>query len=298
MKISVVIPVFRDTAALDELIARLHSMSVQREYDVEIVFVDDGSPDDCWQELKDLKKVHSGMAITLIRLSRNHGQHQATLCGLMHSHAELIVTMDADLQHPPEEIPKLLGMLVEQELDLVYGASSSGHSGIKRISSQIFRRLTSPIGAPPTRASAFRAMRKALAERLIQECNRSVVLIDPLLQSMSPRVGMADVIHLPRKNGRSSYTPAKIMLLGAKAIFNDKAFGRTFVLAGLALLLCWGIVLTDSCLGIAEAGWPGSSCGLELLLSGAISLGAGILSRARRSKEGLRAEMMLSGKPE
>ena len=105
--LSIVVPVYRSASTLQSLVERTaHVLDAACE-SFEFVFVDDGSPDDSWDILQDLKDQNPDR-ITAIQLMRNFGQHNALMCGFRHTRGKYIVTMDDDLQNPPEELPKLL----------------------------------------------------------------------------------------------------------------------------------------------------------------------------------------------
>jgi undecaprenyl-phosphate 4-deoxy-4-formamido-L-arabinose transferase len=116
--ISVVIPVYRASDSLFELVQRLEAVLSWREEVFEILFVEDCGADDSWRVIQELSKTDN--RVRGFRMSRNYGQHNALLCGIREARGEVIVTMDDDLQHPPEELPKLLAKL-EEGLDVVYG---------------------------------------------------------------------------------------------------------------------------------------------------------------------------------
>ncbi|TSA25410.1 MAG: glycosyltransferase, partial [Bacteroidetes bacterium] len=96
-KYSIVIPVFNSEESLEELYSGIQALFAERQERFEVVFVDDRSRDNSWEVLKKLKAAHTD-TITAIRLARNFGQHNATLCGLGFARGELIVTIDDDLQ--------------------------------------------------------------------------------------------------------------------------------------------------------------------------------------------------------
>jgi undecaprenyl-phosphate 4-deoxy-4-formamido-L-arabinose transferase len=105
--LSVVVPVYRSAGTLDILAQRLTTVLDALGCEHEIILIDDGSPDDSWDVLQRLQQAHPSR-IVAIRLMRNYGQHNALMCGFRHARGEFIVTMDDDLQNPPEEIPKLI----------------------------------------------------------------------------------------------------------------------------------------------------------------------------------------------
>src|SRR5262249_16937591 len=118
MDLSVVIPVYRSESTLRELFRRLIAVLDVTGLQYELVCVDDGSPDNSWRVLEDLRKQHE-QRVVIIQLMRNFGQHNALMCGFRHSRGDYVITMDDDLQNPPEEIPKLLAAIKENDFDLV-----------------------------------------------------------------------------------------------------------------------------------------------------------------------------------
>src|SRR6218665_1866379 len=138
MKISVFIPIFNDTDALAELIERLFAVSDIADWDIEVLIVNDGSTNDAWSEMERVKGLFPERKVILFQLKKNEGQHRATLFGVMRCRHDVIVTMDSDLQHPPEEIPRLVEALMNGSFDLVYGSALLGHSFMRRIGSYIF----------------------------------------------------------------------------------------------------------------------------------------------------------------
>jgi undecaprenyl-phosphate 4-deoxy-4-formamido-L-arabinose transferase len=164
MNVSVVIPVYRGARTLDLLVKRLGDVlpTVAGEY--EVILVNDGSPDDSWDVIARL----AGRCpwVRGVRLMRNYGQHNATLCGLRLAQYEVTVTMDQDLQHLPEDIPLLLAPL-QGGCDVVYGAPRKLPQGFIRnvLTANIKRILASVMNVPSVRnISAFRAFRTSLRE--------------------------------------------------------------------------------------------------------------------------------------
>src|ERR1700686_5014754 len=127
--ISVVVPVYRSEAALPLLVKRLQPVLTAATARFELVLVNDGSPDGSWQVIEQLATEYSW--VRGICLMRNYGQHNALLCGIRAARHDVIVTMDDDLQHPPEEIPKLLAKLAEG-FDVVYGTPRIEQHGLWR----------------------------------------------------------------------------------------------------------------------------------------------------------------------
>ena len=125
--LSVVVPVYGSEAILPELVRRLEVTLPAIASRYELVLVNDSSPDGSWDVIGKLAQRYPW--VHAINLMRNYGQHNALLCGIRAAHYGVIVTMDDDLQHPPEEIPKLLAIL-EQGSDVVYGKRRPSYSTV------------------------------------------------------------------------------------------------------------------------------------------------------------------------
>jgi undecaprenyl-phosphate 4-deoxy-4-formamido-L-arabinose transferase len=148
-----------------------------------------------------------------IDLMRNYGQHNALLCGIRAASNEVIVTLDDDLQHPPEEIPKLLERLSEG-YDVVYGVPRTQQHGLWRDLASYVTKLTlqGAMGAATaTRVSAFRAFRRELREAF-SDFRGPYVSLDVLLTWATTNFGSATVEHQPRQAGRSNYTFSKLVV--------------------------------------------------------------------------------------
>jgi glycosyltransferase involved in cell wall biosynthesis len=209
-RISVVIPVYRSEPVLPELVRRLHSVLGKIADDFEVILVNDSSPDRSWEVISDLAAQYSW--IRPINLMRNYGQHNALLCGIRAARYECIVTIDDDLQHPPEEIPKLLEVLAGGS-DVVYGTPEQEQHGIGRdFASSITKlALQNVMGAEVARkVSAFRAFRAQVA-KAFAHYEGSFVSIDVLLTWGTNRFASTPVKHRPRAKGTSGYTFRKLM---------------------------------------------------------------------------------------
>ena len=135
--ISVVVPVYNSELILPVLIKRLEPVLASLADPFEVVLVNDGSRDQSWRVIQELSR--SFPWVRGVNLMRNYGQHNALLCGLRVARFDTLVTMDDDLQHPPEEIHKLLKKSGEG-YDVVYGSSRSGRQGLWReLASRITR---------------------------------------------------------------------------------------------------------------------------------------------------------------
>src|SRR5881409_2849265 len=155
--ISVVTPVYNGEASVGELCRRLAEVLPRISAQHEVILINDGSRDRSWETISEL--CSRSPVVRGLNLMRNYGQHNALLCGIRAAKYELIVTLDDDLEHPPEEIPRLLARL-DEGFDVVYATPKSEHHGFWRaVASRITRfALRSAAGAEVAKnVSAFRA---------------------------------------------------------------------------------------------------------------------------------------------
>ena len=208
--LSLVVPVYRSEAILPELVKRLESALSRIASDYELVLVNDSSPDRSWDVICQVADRHRW--IHPINLMRNYGQHNALLCGIRAAQYDVIVTLDDDLQHPPEEIPKLLAKL-GQGFDVVYGTPEHEEHGVLRDLASLATKmaLQNVMGATIARqVSAFRAFRAEVASAF-SHYEGSFVSIDVLLTWGTNRFAAVPVIHEPRRQGASGYTFRKLI---------------------------------------------------------------------------------------
>ena len=210
----------------------------------EVILVNDGSRDRSWKVICQLAQDYSW--VRGINLMRNYGQHNALLCGIRAARCEVIVTMDDDLQHPPEEIPRLLDKLAEG-YDVVYGIPQKEQHGFWRdIASQVTKlALQSAMGAEIARnVSAFRAFRAQVRDAF-GNYQGPFVSIDVLLTWGTTRFAAIPVGHNPRRIGVSNYTFRKLvthtlnMMTGFSVLPLQLAslMGFAFALFGLLVLV-------------------------------------------------------------
>ena len=203
--VSVVIPCYRSAQTLPALVGRLLTVLSATAHAFEVILVVDGSPDNTWEVAQDL--VHRHDAVRALLLARNYGQQNALIAGIRCSRHEIVVTMDDDLQHPPEEIPKLLAGL-RPDLDIVYGVRSAGTHGLMRdIASKSLKTiLAGRFGTENSQyISAFRAFRGFLRESL-EKLDAPSTQIDIAFSWTTTRIGAAQVNLRSRVSGRSNYS--------------------------------------------------------------------------------------------
>ena len=201
--ISVVVPVYNSERSLGTLVQRVDAALDGLDY--ELVLVNDGSKDGSWEQIELLSRDEP--RVRGIDLMRNYGQHNALLAGIRSAQGELVVTIDDDLQNPPEEIPKLLAEL-EHGGDVVYGTSLNEHYGFLRgLATRLTKfALRGAVGNDIAgKVSAFRAFRTEIRESFADYAGPHVS-IDVLLSWGARGYGWVPVAHDPRELGGSSYT--------------------------------------------------------------------------------------------
>jgi undecaprenyl-phosphate 4-deoxy-4-formamido-L-arabinose transferase len=245
MDLSVVIPVYRSATTLPELVGRLLDVLDAAAPSSEIVLVDDGSPDESWRVLHALRRQHPDRLIA-VRLMRNYGQHNALMCGFRHARGRVVVTLDDDLQNPPEEIPRLLDALHSADLDLVYGVPDvKRHAGWRNLGSALVTGFYRLVFRSPVRISAFRAIRRELLQTIFAY-DLNFTFVDGLLAWNTQRVGQVAVAHHPRARGRSGYSLGRLAALALNLFTN-------FSLLPLQLVSACGLLTALG--GLATAGY-------------------------------------------
>jgi undecaprenyl-phosphate 4-deoxy-4-formamido-L-arabinose transferase len=207
--LSVVIPVYNSESILPALVSQLQPVLTAISGTFEVILVNDGSRDRSWETICRLSHEHPW--VRGIDMMRNYGQHNALLAGIRNARYELVVTMDDDLQHPPEEIPALL-IKLHEGFDVVYGVPRElPHSWWRNIFSLILKNLLTWVMGVGTfrEVSAFRALRTELRQSFTGFQSPDV-LLDVLLTWGTTRFGAVPVRHERRKTGASTYTLRKL----------------------------------------------------------------------------------------
>jgi undecaprenyl-phosphate 4-deoxy-4-formamido-L-arabinose transferase len=242
--ISVVIPVYNSDEVVADLVARVEAVLGALASDYELVLVNDGSSDASWQRIAQLAAERP--FVRGVDLMRNFGQHNALLAGIREARHAVVVTLDDDLQNPPEEIPKLAAALTP-DVDVVYGTPVKPEHGFRRGVATYLTKLAlrSAMGTDVARkVSPFRAFRRDLRDAFASYTG-SYVSVDVLLTWGTTRFATVPVRHEPRRAGSSNYTFRK---LASHAINMATGFstrplrlaslvGFVFALLGLAVLV-------------------------------------------------------------
>jgi undecaprenyl-phosphate 4-deoxy-4-formamido-L-arabinose transferase len=202
--LSVVVPVYNGAATVPALVDRLRAVLRAGTSQFEIILVNDGSRDTSWATIESLALRYP--EIVGIDLMRNYGQHNALLCGIRRTRFDIIVTLDDDLQQPPEEIPRLVARLAEG-FDVVYGTPKHEQHGFWRnVSSRVTKAAlgtaTSATVAPMV--SAFRCFRSSV-KPAFEEYRSPLLSIDVLLTWATTSFASVTVRREPRRSGVSNY---------------------------------------------------------------------------------------------
>lgn len=246
--VSAVVPVYNAASTLIPLVDQLSAVLGKISAEFEIILVEDCGVDESWNVIESLCR--AGSQVRGIRLSRNFGQHNALLCGIRAAKYDVIVTLDDDLQNPPEEIPKLLEEL-NKGFDVVYGTPRKEQHGFLRNVASVMTKLAlqNGMGVETARSvSAFRAFKARLRDGF-QSYQGPFVSIDVLLTWSTPRFTAVPVAHNPRGAGKSNYTLMKLfnhafnMLTGFSTLPLQIAsiLGFIFTLFGMGIL-AWVLI--------------------------------------------------------
>ena len=260
VRVSVVVPVYRGAAFLEELVEALSRVRHAWEDEraplglAEVIFVDDASVDSSIEVLRDLQARFSWVKV--LQLSRNFGQHPATVAGILHTSGDWVCTLDEDLQHPPESLPALLAQAVAGSADVVYGQSQSAvhESPFRDWSSRLFKSLVSRLAGNrhAVKFSSFRMIRGTVA-RAAAAVSSAETYFDVALCWFTERIGCCRLALKDRRyieERQSSYnlsgllrharrmlvsSQLKVLRLGAACGF-IALLGS--VVAGLVALVC------------------------------------------------------------
>ncbi|WP_426562369.1 glycosyltransferase family 2 protein [Angustibacter sp. McL0619] len=281
MKLSVVIPCYRSRDTLRPLVTRLHDVLATAVEDYEVILVVDGSPDDTYAVAHTLELESTHVRAVLLR--RNYGQHNALLAGILRAHHEVIVTMDDDLQHRPEELPVLLEPLSNPLVDLVYGVPTVEEHGFARsIASRSVKAALAASGVDNARdVSALRAFRTDLREGF-SNVNDPFASVDVLLSWTTTGVRRQSVQMDRREVGRSAYSLRKLVRHAVTMVTGYSALPLKLVtylgaLCGLLGLLLLGFVLYRFASGGTTVAGFTTLASMIALFSGAQMVSIGIL---------------------
>lgn len=279
--VSVVIPCYRSEATLPPLVERLRAVLGPATDAHEVVLVVDGSPDDTWSVARDLADRHA--EVRAVRLSRNYGQHNALLAGIATARYDVVVTMDDDLQHRPEEVPRLLAAL-DDEVELVYGvAVQEEHSWLRSLASRSVK-LAMSRGMRIEGArdiSAFRAFHTYLRDAFAGVGGPHVAL-DVALSWATTRAVAVPVTMDQRTVGQSGYTGRTLVAHAVNMVLGYSTAPLRLVIylgllcAALGVLLL-AVILVQYFSGATTVAGYTTISSLVAIFSGAQLLALGVL---------------------
>ncbi|MCF6287128.1 MAG: glycosyltransferase family 2 protein [Candidatus Hydrogenedentes bacterium] len=287
MKIAVVIPVHNEHHTLEALAEGIARQLA--DYDYRILFIDDGSTDPSYRVLMDLRKAND--RIDVLKFSRNCGKTQALAAAFARTDADVVITMDADLQDDPEELPRLLAKL-DEGCDLVCGWKEERNDPLhKTLPSKVYNGIISKVFGLDIHDvnTGFKAMRGDVARSLVLHADLHR-LIPVMAAQAGYRVGEIPVRHHPRRFGKSKYGLARFyegvrdagrLWFGARSTsfaWIQVDFWRLGAALGLVLALLGGLVTFGGLGGLAGPVLLGVG-GMQVLLSAGLVV-VGHLSHA------------------
>ena len=280
---SIVVPVFNESANLPSLWARLKPVLDGLDRPWETVFIDDGSRDDSLGILREIAAGEEGR-VRVVELARNFGQHSAILAGFRQSRGDVVVTLDADLQNPPEEIPRLIAAIDEGN-DVVGGWREERHDqAYRKFASRLQNRVTSLVVGVPMHdyGCMLRAYRRHIVDTVV-ECDEKAAFVPALANSFAKRVAEIPVAHDDRASGQSKYNLFSLVKLSLNLITGFslipiQILSMTGILISVPAVLFAFVLLGHRLIyGPQEEGalWTVSS--VEFFLFGLIFLALGLI---------------------
>jgi len=245
--VSVVVPVFNGQQTLLELFQKIKNTFDVNNIPFQVIFIDDLSLDNSWNVVKDLKKDFPDHVLA-IRLSKNFGQHNATLCGLKYAQGEWIVTIDDDLEYNPDDIMHLMENQKTTGSDLVYGVDiGKKNSLIKKVFRNIYKNLAKFLeGDDKIEGSSFRLIKASLAHEISKNA-RMFSFIDEFVLWYTSKVSTIHVKCNKTYKKKSRYSLFNLSLLTKDLVlFNSVTPLRVVSLIGVIMSgfnLIWGIVV-------------------------------------------------------
>ncbi len=256
--ITIVVPVYHSVETLRPLYERTAETLKNLGRSFEILFVEDGGAEESWEELLAIKADFAD-SVKLIRLERNYGQNAATVCGITHAQGEAVITLDDDLQTPPEELEKLIRKAQASKCSAVYGVPSNQKTPfLRRTGSAIFKQFFSLIDGGEI-GSSFRYISPDLRPILKDQPHHRYFL-NQIIFWNAERIEKIEVIHHSRSEGSSGYSMFNLIELALRLVFGYTDFP-------LKLMSILGVGVAIVCLAIGGyLGYQKISTGSEIAL--------------------------------
>jgi undecaprenyl-phosphate 4-deoxy-4-formamido-L-arabinose transferase len=240
VQVAVVIPVYNEEENLPALMQRLMPVMLSLGKSFEIIFIDDGSHD---QSLQILKEFTKNFQVRIVELTKNYGQHAAIMAGFSITQADIIITMDADLQNPPEEIINLVKVMEEGNYDVV-GTIRKGRkdSFLRILPSKIINMVARKITGVSMRdwGCMLRCYRLPVVQRMIQ-CHEHATFIPALATVFAKRITEIEVEHEERHGGKSNYPLRKLINLQFDLVASFSDLPMKLIMYGGILMSLLGV---------------------------------------------------------
>lgn len=248
ISVSIVVPVYSGAAYLPKLVDAIDKLKAELDqseavYRIrEVILVEDGAIDNSAQVLDELAAINP--LLTVLHLSRNFGQHPATIAGILHSSGDWIVTMDEDLQHPPANIPDMFDVVARTRADIVYGRPSSKvhEKAARDFSSRKFKSLIEKLTGNRniTKANSFRLVRGPIARAASSICGHDTYF-DIALGWFTQRIEVCEMNLKDSRfieSGKSGYNLKSLLSHARRLAFSSQIkLLRTGALLGAAILV-------------------------------------------------------------
>lgn len=281
--VSIIVPVYNGAETIKELYNRIDKIFEERRKTFQLIFVDDYSVDESWNIIKQIKQKNPEN-ITGIRLSKNFGQHNATLCGITYATKDWVVTIDDDLEFNPEDIFVLINKQKETGDDLVYGVDSTKQTSVlKKTFKGFYKRVARILeGDEKVGGSSFRLIKGDLAKAITKNM-RNFSFIDEFLLWYTSNISVVPVSCNPSRGEKSRYSFWNLSILTKEVVFFSSITPlRLVTLLGVAMVIfnfIWGgtILFRKFILSISVEGYT-SIIVAVLFSSGLIIFSIGILA--------------------
>ena len=289
MEYSIVVPVYNSENTLEELCERIKTVFKDITENYELILVDDCSVDGSWRTMKNLRE--KDKRVKIIHLLRNFGQHNATMCGFNYCNGNYAITMDDDLQNPPEETPKLIERINEGFLVVFGEYIVKKHSKFENFLSKTFQKLIHRILKIPKGIyiSGFAIFKSEVIKNAIT-IKSSYPFLPALICRSTPvnKIANVEVIHKEREAGKSGYNLFKMFKLSLNLLINYSSL--PLLLVGIfgfiisILSMGYGAILIVRKIidpGYGVTGWNSLMVAISFL-GGAILMGMGIMGEYLR----------------